>query len=847
MPDETAPARTYEVRTYGCQMNVHDSERMAGLLEDAGYVAAADGEPADVVVFNTCAVRENADNKLYGNLGHLAPGQGRQPGHADRRRRLPGAEGPRRRSSRRRPGSTSSSAPTTSARCRCCWSGRGHNDEAQVEILESLEVFPSTLPTKRESAYAGWVSISVGCNNTCTFCIVPALRGKEKDRRPGDILAEIQALVDDGVIEVTLLGQNVNSYGVEFGDRQAFSKLLRACGEIDGLERVRFTSPAPGRLHRRRHRRDGRDPQRDAAAAHAAAVRLGQGAAGRCAGPTVQRSSSGSSSKVRAAIPHAAITTDIIVGFPGETEEDFQATLDVVRAGPLRRRLHLPVLQAARHPGRGRCRTSCPRTWSRNATSASPPCRTGSPAEENARQLGRRVEVMVTARPGRKDGETHRLSGRAPDNRLVHFSVPDGAEAPRPGDLVTVTITEAAAFHLVADPATADDYSLRRSRAGDAWDRSQADSCGAPAPAADRRHIRRFAGHAEPAGPRPLARGRLRSTRQAPTLPAPPTVPPRRETPALRIRPAGHRRRRAHRIRKVAIWPSRWHLALDGEVVNADAMQFYRGMDIGTAKITEAERRGVPHHLLDILDVTEEASVSDFQQQARAVIADIHARGKRAILAGGSGLYVRAALDVLEFPGTDPAIRRRLEAEEEAAGLAPLRARLELVDPVSAGRLGDARRVIRALEVFELTGRPFSSFMPTREYFQPAVQIGLDVDRDQLRERLAARVHTMVDAGAAGGGAAPRRRRAAPRQDRLAGPGLRAVPQGRRRRVGPGAGRGRDHRRDPAVRPPPAHLVPRRPADQLAGLAGPRAAGEGRGALPLSPCAAVSVPARPER
>jgi tRNA dimethylallyltransferase len=188
-------------------------------------------------------------------------------------------------------------------------------------------------------------------------------------------------------------------------------------------------------------------------------------------------------------------------------------------------------------------------------------------------------------------------------------------------------------------------------------------------------------------------------------------------------------------------------LALDGEVVNADAMQFYRGMDIGTAKITLAERRGVPHHLLDVLEVTEEASVSDFQQQARAVIADIHARGKRAILAGGSGLYVRAALDVLEFPGTDPAIRRRLEAEEEAAGLAPLRARLELVDPVSAGRLGDARRVIRALEVFELTGRPFSSFMPIREYFQPAVQIGLEVDRDQLRERLAARVHAMVERG----------------------------------------------------------------------------------------------------
>lgn len=188
-------------------------------------------------------------------------------------------------------------------------------------------------------------------------------------------------------------------------------------------------------------------------------------------------------------------------------------------------------------------------------------------------------------------------------------------------------------------------------------------------------------------------------------------------------------------------------LELDGEVINADAMQFYRGMDIGTAKITEHERKGVPHHLLDILDVTEEASVSEFQQQARAAVADIHRRGKRAILAGGSGLYVRAALDVLEFPGTDPGIRARLEQEHADAGTAPLLQRLRDVDPVSAGRLGDARRIIRALEVFELTGRPFSSFMPSREYFQPAVQIGLAVDRDELRERLAVRVHRMVDRG----------------------------------------------------------------------------------------------------
>ncbi|RAX47679.1 tRNA (adenosine(37)-N6)-dimethylallyltransferase MiaA [Arthrobacter sp. AQ5-06] len=188
-------------------------------------------------------------------------------------------------------------------------------------------------------------------------------------------------------------------------------------------------------------------------------------------------------------------------------------------------------------------------------------------------------------------------------------------------------------------------------------------------------------------------------------------------------------------------------LELDGEVINADAMQFYRGMDIGTAKITPAERRGVPHHLLDILDVTEEASVSDFQKQARSLICDIHARGKRAILAGGSGLYVRAALDVLEFPGTDHVLRRQLEAELDEVGQDALLARLREVDPVSAGRVSDSRRIIRALEVHELTGRPFSSFMPQREYFQPAVQIGLAVDRDVLRERLALRVHNMVDKG----------------------------------------------------------------------------------------------------
>lgn len=187
--------------------------------------------------------------------------------------------------------------------------------------------------------------------------------------------------------------------------------------------------------------------------------------------------------------------------------------------------------------------------------------------------------------------------------------------------------------------------------------------------------------------------------------------------------------------------------ALGGEVINADAMQFYRGMDIGTAKLGLTERAGIPHHLLDILDVHEEASVARYQSQSREAIDSIRSRGNVPILVGGSGLYVRAALDKLEFPPTDAEVRARLEAENESDGSAGLRARLAIIDPVSAARLGDDRRVIRALEVHEITGRPFSSYMPQRLYHQPAVQIGLQVDRDLLRERLAERVHVMVRRG----------------------------------------------------------------------------------------------------
>ncbi|GAA3288902.1 tRNA (N6-isopentenyl adenosine(37)-C2)-methylthiotransferase MiaB [Arthrobacter citreus] len=472
--------RTYQVRTFGCQMNVHDSERISGLLEDAGYVPA-DGDTADVVVFNTCAVRENADNKLYGNLGMLAHVKETRPGmqiavggclaQKDRdtiQRKAPWVDAVF--------GTHNiGSLPALLERAR-------HNDEAQLEILESLDVFPSTLPTRRDSVYAGWVSISVGCNNTCTFCIVPSLRGKERDRRPGDILAEIQALVDDGAIEVTLLGQNVNSYGVEFGDRGAFAKLLRACGDIEGLERVRFTSPHPAAFTQ-----DVIDAMAETPNVMPQLHMPLQSGSDKVLKDMRRSYRSkkflGILESVREAMPQAAISTDLIVGFPGETEEDFAATLDVVEKSRFATAF---TFQYSKRPGTPAADLpdQLPKEVVQERFERLTALQDRIAAEENAKQVGTTVEVMVTAGSGRKSEETGRLSGRARDQRLVHFSVPDGCPVPRPGDLVTVPVTSAASFHLVSDPATAADYSLRRSRAGDAWDRSQADSCGVPSPAA---------------------------------------------------------------------------------------------------------------------------------------------------------------------------------------------------------------------------------------------------------------------------------------------------------------------------------------------------------------------------
>lgn len=455
--------RTYQVRTYGCQMNVHDSERIAGLLEQAGYLRAGDADDApDVVVFNTCAVRENADNRLYGNLGQLRPSKDRHPGMQIA---VGGCLAQKDRSEivRRAPwvdvvfGTHNiGSLPVLLERAR-------HNAAAEVEILESLDVFPSTLPTRRESTYAGWVSISVGCNNTCTFCIVPALRGKERDRRPGDVLSEVRALVDEGVLEVTLLGQNVNSYGIEFGDRYAFGKLLRACGDIDGLERVRFTSPHP------------KDFTDDVIAAmaetpnvcHSLHMPLQSGSDDVLRAMRRSYRSErylGIIEKVRAAMPDAAITTDIIVGFPGETEADFERTLDVVRAARFSSAF---TFQYSKRPGTPAATMAdqLPKPVVQERYERLVACVEEITWAENRRLVGETVEVLVAVGEGRKDERTGRLSGRARDGRLVHFDAGSLAGQIRPGDIVHTTVTYAAPHHLNAD---GEPLAHRRTRAGDA-------------------------------------------------------------------------------------------------------------------------------------------------------------------------------------------------------------------------------------------------------------------------------------------------------------------------------------------------------------------------------------------
>ncbi len=439
-------SRTYTVETYGCQMNVHDSERISGLLDAAGYFPAEPGVQADIVVFNTCAVRENADNKLYGNLSFLAPIKKENP---QMQIAVGGCLAQKDQATilKKAPyvdvvfGTHNvGSLPVLLERARV-------EEESQIEILEALEHFPSTLPARRLSAFSSWVSVSVGCNNTCTFCIVPALRGIEKDRPAVDILNEVRALVDQGVIEITLLGQNVNAYGVDFGDRKAFANLLRDCGKIDGLERLRFMSPHP---------RDFTDDVIDAMADVANVMphlHMPLQSGSNQILQAMRRSYRtdrylGILDRVRKSIPHASITTDIIVGFPGETEEDFQATMDLCTQA---RFAAAYTYQYSKRPG-------TPAATMPNQVDAEVVGERYTRLHHhqqaislsvNQEAVGKVFKVLVGDYEGRRDEAQMRMTGRSEDFRLVHFS--NDASA-RPGDEVEVLITEASAHYLIGTP-----------------------------------------------------------------------------------------------------------------------------------------------------------------------------------------------------------------------------------------------------------------------------------------------------------------------------------------------------------------------------------------------------------
>ena len=450
---------TFVVETYGCQMNVHDSERIAGLLLDAGHTQALANSQPDLVVFNTCAVRENADNKLYGNLSFLAPRKKSDPNFQIA---VGGCMAQKDQDAiiKRAPyvdvvfGTHNiGSLPILLERARV-------EEASQVEIKESLEHFPSTLPVKRDSAFSAWVSVSVGCNNTCTFCIVPQLRGIEKDRPAIEIMSEVRALVDQGVIEITLLGQNVNAYGVDFGDRTAFAKLLKECGKVDGLERVRFMSPHP---------RDFTDDVIEAMAETKNVMphlHMPLQSGSDKVLQAMRRSYRadrylGILEKVRRAMPAAAITTDIIVGFPGESDADFDDTIKLVKQA---RFSAAYTFQYSKRPG-----TPAAAMADQIADDVMAgrynqlhKIQQEISKSENEKLIGKTVELLVSGHEGRHDLDQNRMNGRSADFRLTHFD--NTAKSARPGDLVEVRVVEAFANHIVAGAP----INVKKTKGGDA-------------------------------------------------------------------------------------------------------------------------------------------------------------------------------------------------------------------------------------------------------------------------------------------------------------------------------------------------------------------------------------------
>ncbi|MDR2082582.1 MAG: tRNA (N6-isopentenyl adenosine(37)-C2)-methylthiotransferase MiaB [Candidatus Ancillula trichonymphae] len=446
--------KTYYVQTLGCQMNEHDSERIAGVLEGMGYKpttldAALNGE-VDVFAINTCAVRENAANKLYGHLGQLAKQKRLNP-------KMQIAVG-----------GCLAQKDKEQMVARAPWvdvvfgthnlhglpellKKAAQTSTAQVEILPQLVQFPSSLQPVRKTNYSAWISISMGCNNTCTFCIVPLLRGRERGRKPHEILDEVKTAVENGASEVILLGQNVNSYGADFGDRNAFAKLLRACGKLEsaGLKRVRFTSPHPAAftdtvLHAMCETSNVMPTlHMPLQSGSDRILRL------------MRRSYRASSflktlEKVRTLIPEVAITTDIIVGFPDETEKDFEQTLAVVKEAQFSSAY---TFQYSIRPGTvaATMPNQIPKPVVQRRFRKLLAIQEEITLSQQKVQLGKRVSVLISVYQHRKDDQLGRLSGTSEDGRLVHID--SSSLNAEPGEIVRVNITKATPYYLVGSAA----------------------------------------------------------------------------------------------------------------------------------------------------------------------------------------------------------------------------------------------------------------------------------------------------------------------------------------------------------------------------------------------------------
>jgi tRNA-2-methylthio-N6-dimethylallyladenosine synthase len=437
-----AVTRRYLIRTFGCQMNVHDSERLAGLLEADGMEAAEGVDDADVVVLNTCCIRENADNKLYGNLGHLASLKERRP---DLQIAVGGclAQKDRELIQARAPQVDAVFGTHNVGRAAELLAEARETGRAVMEILEEDAAFPSALPVRRELPYTAWVTIQIGCDNACAFCIVPAVRGKEISRPFDEIVDEVAALAGAGTVEITLLGQNVNSYGRDLTRRRPlFAELLRAVGEVEGIRRVRFTSPHPKDLR----------PETIAAMAEVPNVcphlhlPLQAGSdrtlAAMHRGYTAARYLE-KLAAARAAVGDLAVTTDLIVGFPGETDDDFERTLEVVAEAAYDSAYTFvfsprPGTQAAEMTDR----FVAPEVIAERFERLKVVVERSALARHQAR-VGRVEEVLVEG-PSKKDPSV--ATGRTAQNKLVHFPV----EGPLPaaGTFAEVRITGGAAHYL---------------------------------------------------------------------------------------------------------------------------------------------------------------------------------------------------------------------------------------------------------------------------------------------------------------------------------------------------------------------------------------------------------------